>query len=164
MKFLITPNPQSNSTNKSIINPIPQLIAHPADVHFDIDASYTWAENKTGNTPLAEIPPLRVVSTLKSPEYQGLNAFLRYTFNSEQTRIDETLNESSTPSWSKFDAGVAYSFSKVTLNLEVENIAGQNYYQHLSYFRNPFSASATVYEPGRTVRLRILYNQTVFGN
>jgi iron complex outermembrane receptor protein len=74
------------------------------------------------------------------------------------------LNESATPSWNKFDLGLAYSFSSFTLNLEVDNIANQNYYQHLSYFRNPFSSGARVYEPGRTIRLRILYNQAVFGN
>lgn len=131
--------------------------------YFDIDASYTWAENKTNNTPMVEIAPIKIMSTLKLPDYQGFTAFLRHTFNSEQTRIDVMLNESPTPSWNKFDAGVAYSFSSLILNLEVENITGQNYYQHLSYFRNPFSSSAKVYEPGRTVRLRILFNQTVFG-
>jgi iron complex outermembrane receptor protein len=131
--------------------------------YFDIDATYTWAENKTNSTPLAEIPPLRIMSTLKMPDYHGFSAFLRYTFNSEQTRIDESLNESETPSWNKFDLGVAYSLGRFTLNLELENIANQNYYQHLSYFRNPFSSGAKVYEPGRTVRLRILFNQTVFG-
>jgi iron complex outermembrane receptor protein len=132
--------------------------------YFDIDATYTWAENKTGDAPMAEIPPLKIMSTLKLPDYYGFTAFLRHTFNSEQTRIDETLNESQTPSWSKFDLGLAYSFSRFTLNLEIENVANQNYYQHLSYYRNPFSSGARVYEPGRTVRLRILFNRTVIGD
>jgi iron complex outermembrane receptor protein len=108
--------------------------------YFDLKFSYTWAENQNTKTPLSEILPVRIESTIKLPDFHGISALLRGTYHSKQDRIDDYLNETSSASWYKFD------------------LAYELYTQHLSYLRNPFASGNKVYEPGRLVRLSIRYN------
>ncbi|KAB2843354.1 MAG: TonB-dependent receptor, partial [Melioribacteraceae bacterium] len=126
--------------------------------HLNISANYTYAQNKTNASPLAEIPPFKITSTIYSPEFSGLTGFIRHTFNDSQTRVDLNLSEKSTPSWNKLDAGISYTLKTIRLSLEVENITNELYYQHLSYSRDPFASGATVFEPGRTIRFNIKYD------
>ena len=39
---------------------------------IDMNAGYTFAQNVTNNNPLSEIPPLRVTTTLTSPEFYNI--------------------------------------------------------------------------------------------
>lgn len=125
--------------------------------YLSTNASYIWAENLTQNTPLAEIPPFQVQTTLKSPHYNGMSGFLRHTYADAQTRVDDSLNERVTPHWNRVDAGMAYQTGMVKWSLEVVNLTNAVYYQHLSYLRDPFAAGNIVYEPGRYVRFSIAY-------
>ena len=125
---------------------------------FDFVASYTYAQNKTDDNPLAEIPPFKLITNVRTPVLQSTQLYLRGTYSAEQNRIDPLLNEKSTPSWYKVDAGAVYGFNKFLLSLEIENLTNQTYYQHLSYLRDPFSSGQQIFEPGRTIRLGIKYN------
>lgn len=125
----------------------------------DMNAGYTLAQNVTNDNPLSEIPPLRITTILTSPEVYNLSLYIRHSYNDAQTRIDETLKESTTPAWNKADLGATYSAGSFLIALEVNNITNANYYQHLSYLRNPFASGVQVYEPGTTVRLNIRINQ-----
>lgn len=131
--------------------------------YVDLNASYAWAENKTGDSPLSEIPPLTVTTTLKSPSYKGLKAQLRHTYADAQTRIDESLDESTTPAWNRFDLGVSYKSRGIRFALEVENLTDELYYRHMSYLRNPYASGVTLYEPGRTFRFTMTFDD-VFKN
>jgi len=124
----------------------------------DVNASYTFAQNVTNENPLSEIPPLRITTTLTSPEFYNLVLFLRHSYNDAQTRIDETIKETSTPAWNKVDLGATYSIGSFLIALELNNITNADYYQHLSYLRNPFASGVQVYEPGRTIRLSLRFN------
>jgi len=42
--------------------------------------------------------------------------------------------------------------------LDIENLTDELYHQHLSYLRNPYSAGVTVNEPGRTIRLSVVWD------
>lgn len=126
--------------------------------YLNISANYTYAQNKTNDSPLAEIPPFKITSTIYSPEFSGLTGFIRHTFNDSQTRVDLNLSEKSTPSWNKLDAGISYTIKTIRISLEIENITNELYYQHLSYSRDPFASGATVFEPGRTIRFNIKYD------
>ena len=126
-------------------------------LYFDSELNYTYAQNTTEETPLAEIQPLNLKNTIKLPQVMGLNLYIRHTYNNAQTRIDENLGETTTPAYNKFDAGVTYSFSELTLNIEAENLTNAKYYQHLSYLRNPFASGMRVYEPGTTLRINLRY-------
>lgn len=124
---------------------------------FDSELNYTYAQNTMDDSPVAEIQPLQLKSTVKLPAYNGINLFVRHTYNNAQTRIDEFLGETTTPAYNKFDVGVSYSYSEVTFSLEAENITNQLYYQHLSYLRNPFASGMRVYEPGTSLRMNVRY-------
>ena len=125
---------------------------------IDMNAAYTFAQNVTNDDPLSEIPPLRVTTTLTSPEIYNLVLFLLHSYNDAQTRIDEAIKETTTPAWNKVDLGATFSAGSFLIGLEVNNITNVNYYQHLSYLRNPFASGVKVYEPGRTIRLSLRFN------
>ncbi len=127
--------------------------------NVEINASYIWAENNTNNTPLAEIPPLRISTKLITPRFSNIFAYVKHTFNDSQNRIYELLNEKATPSWNKFDLGIVYTNNNINISLEVENITDAQYYQHLSYLRDPFASGIDVFEPGRTIRLSFMTNK-----
>mgnify|MGYP002079803787 CR=1 FL=1 len=124
---------------------------------IDILASYTWAENRSDATPLAEILPLRVVTKLTSPKWMDMVFFVRHTWSDGQTRVDPAVSETVPPAWNRLDAGVSGEFRGIKASLEVENITNANYQSHLSYFRDPFKAGFKVYEPGLMVRLNFGY-------
>jgi len=124
---------------------------------LELNAFYTWAENLETETPLAEIPPLHLSAKVKSPVSWPIEAFVRGVWESEQTRIDDFLNETATPSWYHIDLGIGYTWEKLNFGLEIENITNENYYQHLSYLRDPFSSGFQVYDPGRIIRFKIMY-------
>ena len=130
-----------------------------ADWKFvNVNAVYTYAQNKTNDSPLAEIPPFKITTTLFSPEFAGLTGFVRHIYNDAQTRVDLNLSENTTPSWNKIDLGISYLYESVRLTLEIENLTNELYYQHLSYLRDPFASGADVFEPGMTIRLNIKYD------
>ena len=124
-----------------------------------VNAGYTYAQNTTSKSPLSEISPLNVVTKLTSPAFYNTFVFIKHTFNNSQLRVDETLNESTTPAWNKFDIGVMYNTKTFLISLEVENITNALFYQHLSYLRDPFASGNRVYEPGVTVRLNFRFSQ-----
>jgi iron complex outermembrane receptor protein len=125
---------------------------------IDMNAGYTFAQNVTNDNPLSEIPPLRITTTLTTPEFYNTVIFLRHSYNDAQTRIDEIVKETTTPTWNEVDLGATYSAGSFLIGLEVNNITNANYYQHLSYLRNPFASGVQVYEPGRTIRLSLRFN------
>lgn len=124
---------------------------------IEITASYTYAENRSDNSPLAEIPPLKVITRLISPKWMDLSFYLRHTYSDAQARFDLTLGETETPAYNKIDLGVTGEYQRVKFSLEVENLLNINYYSHLSYFRDPFKSGMKVFEPGTTVRLNLGY-------
>lgn len=126
--------------------------------YFDFGMSYTYAQNLTQDTPLAEIRPLQINAKLRSPNYWNTNLYIKAAYEAEQDRVDEVLKEDTTPSWYRIDIGAKYEFDNLMLRLEFENITNQLFYRHLSYSRNPFASGNKVYEPGRRVYLSLSYS------
>ncbi len=126
---------------------------------IELDASYTWAKNITSASPLSEITPLTVHTTLVSPKYYGVRFLLKHIYNDAQLRVDESLNEVTTPAWNKLNIGFDFNYLSYTISVMVENITNQQYYQHLSFLRDPFASGFRVYEPGRTFRITLKTNQ-----
>lgn len=123
----------------------------------EVTASYTNAENKSDETPLAEIPPLKVSTRIASPEWMDMVLYLRHTYSDGQSRVDLNLGETSTPAYNKLDLGLTGKYQQIQFSLEVENLLNANYYSHLSYFRDPFKSGMKVFEPGTTVRINVGY-------
>jgi iron complex outermembrane receptor protein len=124
---------------------------------FDINASYTYGENTTDSRAMAEIQPLHIDAKIKTPQKWPFYGFLRVTWENEQTRVDEFLNESATPSWYSLDLGLGYDISKFRISLNVDNLTNENYARHLSYLRDPFASGFQVFDPGRIIRLNVSY-------
>ena len=122
-----------------------------------LDVSYNYGVNNSSDKVLAEIQPFKATVTLQSPDYYNFTSYIRNTFNAEQNRVDELLNETTTPSWNKFDLGIQYKYNLLKFSFEVENLFNEQYYQHLSYQRDPFASGATVYEPGRIILVSVMY-------
>lgn len=126
---------------------------------IQMNAAYTYAQNTTNDLPLSEIQPLSISTTLTSPVLFNSIVYLKHTYNNAQIRVDEVLNESTTPAWNRIDIGATYSAGTFLISLEIENLTNAFYYQHLSYLRDPFASGAKVFEPGTTVRLNFRLNQ-----
>jgi len=131
--------------------------------YLDILAGYTWASNSTADSALTEIPPVPLITTVKIPVPSTATGSIRHTYNDAQTRIDRSLNETPTGAWHRLDVGLTYRLNQVKLAVDVTNLTDELYYQHLSYLRNPFATGLRVYEPGRTVRINLLYMSDLGG-
>lgn len=124
---------------------------------LDVSASYTWGNNETDNRPLIEILPLRITTTLTTPEFSGLKLYVRHKYEHSQNRVDPELMETPTGSWNTIDAGIMGRYKGLSCSLDVENIGDASYYRHLSYLRDPFASGYRVWEPGISASLNIRY-------
>ncbi|MCB0748995.1 MAG: hypothetical protein KDC90_16165, partial [Ignavibacteriae bacterium] len=160
-----------NNLVKQVVNQTPFLTYANVDAYLlgtnlnmkykniEVDGAYIWAKNTSNNSPLSEIPPLKISTKIISPEYENIIVYLKHTYNNSQTRVDDLLNETTSKAWNKIDLGFMYNFRNLNISLDIENILDANYYQHLSYLRDPFSSGLQVYEPGRVFRISFKTNQ-----
>ncbi len=126
--------------------------------YFSSELSYTYGQNTSSDIPLSEIAPLRIASTIYSPEFKGLNLFVTHVYNNAQTRIDKTVSEFNSETFNVFNLGLNYKLYKLSVSLEVNNLFNTTYFNSLSYARNPYSSGAKVYEPGRNFTLGALFS------
>jgi hypothetical protein len=125
---------------------------------IQLNASYTYAQNTTNNSPLSEIQPFSISTRLTSPVFYNSIVYLKHTYNDAQTRVDQSLNESTTPAWNRIDIGAMYNTGNILISIDLENLTNTLYYKHLSYLRDPFATGNKVFEPGTTVRLNVRVN------
>ncbi len=125
--------------------------------YLGLRAAYTIGKNVTENRPLAEVQPFTLETTLKAPSWRGLGLWLRHVYADAQTRVDTSLNETPTSSWHRLDLGLGWKSESLSMNLELENLAGEEYSQHLSYQRDPFAAKTRVLAPGLQLRVAFSY-------
>ncbi len=139
------------------------LNLHPAEfLHFDNTFSYTHAQNKTFDRPLALIPAGTIRNTLRfEPKVGGLNNFfvsvgLDNFFS--QNRIDPTF-ETAAGGYTLLNAGIGATFNmgKQAFKLAVSgnNLTNRRYYDALNRLR-PGRLALTdptfgVYNPGRNI-------------
>ena len=130
----------------------------PLSSRWFISASAAYARGTKDPDPelgqvsenLAEMPPLtgRLGVRWQSPRYfaelEGVGA-------TQQDKVDTDLNEERTPAWGIVNIKTGATYRHWRLMLIFENLFNRNYYDHLSYQRNPFRSGFTVYEPGRSV-------------
>jgi iron complex outermembrane receptor protein len=121
-----------------------------------LQTGYTWGENLTNRSPLAEIQPWTIQARVQTPEKEALHVWATATYHTRQGRVDRALQETPTPSWYRLDLGVRYRYQIAELRLEVFNVLDRTYRQHLSYVRNPYAAGRPVYEPGRTFAISLM--------
>ncbi|GGK56453.1 MULTISPECIES: TonB-dependent receptor domain-containing protein [Flavobacteriaceae] len=125
---------------------------------FTSDVSYTQAENKDFDEPLAHIPPFMANLRVK---YEVDNYW--FTLNSRlvarQDRISSTFMEEETPGFGTLDFRAGYTpFKGVSIGVAVLNMFDKNYYEHLNFsYKNSNTLSGRIYEPGRNFTTYLKY-------
>ena len=139
------------------------LTLHPAAfIHFDNTFSYTHAQNKTFDRPLALIPAGVIHNTLRfEPKVSGVKNFyvsLGLDNFFSQNRIDPTF-ETAAGGYTLLNAGVGATFNMgkqpIKLAISGNNLTDKRYYDALNRLR-PGRLALTdptfgVYNPGRNV-------------
>ncbi len=133
-------------------------VSLPYDIYLRGSLSYTEARNKDGHRPLAEIPPLR---GLLSVRYDIDSWFVEIAENlaTRQDRVDTGLNELPTAGWMTTDLKAGFNYNSMSIYGGVNNMLDKQYYSHLSYLRDPFVSGVgyKVPENGRNFYLTVTY-------
>jgi iron complex outermembrane receptor protein len=105
---------------------------------------------------LAEMPPMRSRTNLR---YDTGTFFgeIEALFSGPQDHVDSALGEQSTPGYGIANLKGGLNYKRASLRLGLNNIFGRNYYEYLSYQRDPFRSGARVYEPGRNFFVSLSY-------
>ncbi len=112
--------------------------------------AYTRGINKTENTNLAEMPPLKgklgIRYTLNNwfTELQGI-------FANTQSLVDKNIGERRTGGWGIANLLIGYEMEEIKFNAGINNLFNRYYSEHLSYVREPFSTGIRIPEPGRNI-------------
>ncbi|WP_456377407.1 TonB-dependent receptor domain-containing protein [Lutibacter sp.] len=125
---------------------------------FTSDLSYTQAENKDINEPLAHIPPFMANLGAKFQDnkfWMALNARLV----AEQSRISDSFMEQETPGFGTLDFRIGVEpYKGLSIGAAVLNIFDKTYYEHLNFsYSNSNILSGKIYEPGRNFTTYIKY-------
>lgn len=128
------------------------------DLFLKGSLSYTQGESKDEDRPLAEIPPLRGSVALR---YDNSSWFVELAENlaDRQDRVDSGLNEQETAGWATTDIKAGLNYQALSVIAGVDNLFDRQYYNHLSYLRDPFAGGVgyKVPETGRNIYLTLGY-------
>jgi iron complex outermembrane recepter protein len=108
------------------------------------------------STNLPEMPPLRTWAALRYV-YKYAIAELGGTGVARQSLVDRDLKETSTAGYGLMNVKLGLSYRKLNFSLAVDNLLNRYYYEHLSYYRDPFSSGTKVPEPGRNFFTQVRY-------
>ena len=125
---------------------------------FTSDFSYTQAENKDFNEPLAHIPPFMAHLGAK---YEDANFWIALSSRlvANQSRIAASYLEQETPGFGTLDLRVGFEpYNGLSIGAALLNIFDKTYYEHLNFsYSNSNILSGKIYEPGRNFTTYIKY-------
>ena len=103
---------------------------------------------------VAEMPPLtaRLALRWQNPSWF---AEVEGVAMAEQDRIDSDLGEETTPAWAIGNLRAGYTSGPWQLMVVIDNLFDRTYFEHFSYFRDPFRAGIRLNEPGRSFSVRL---------
>jgi iron complex outermembrane receptor protein len=109
------------------------------------------------STSLPEMPPLRT--------WAALRYVYRYAFTeigssavARQNLVSRDLNESPTPGYALMHLKLGLAYRRIYASLVADNLLNRYYYEHLSYYRDPFRSGVKVPEPGRNLFVQVKYD------
>jgi len=133
-------------------------ISLPYDLFLKGSLSYSQGKNKDADTPLSEMPPLRGSLALR---YDNSLWFMELAENMarRQDRVDPGLSEQETAGWATTDVKAGLNYKALSLIAGVDNLFDKQYYNYLSYLRDPFASGVgnKVPENGRNIYLTLGY-------
>lgn len=121
-----------------------------ANLRFNSDVSYTYAQNKDFNESLPQIQPMTAnINAI----YKKNNYWIKLNshFVARQDRVSASFMEQESPSYASFDFSAGIKPTKnLSLGASVLNIFDNAYYDHLNFsYKNADTLSGKIYEPGR---------------
>ncbi|MDY6934322.1 MAG: TonB-dependent receptor [Spirochaetota bacterium] len=127
--------------------------------HLDLQwgLSYSLGRDDTYEKPLFETPPITSRIALRW-EMDDYFTEIESLISDDQDRIDSDLNEEKTPGWSIFNIKIGMKYRMFNLFAGIQNIFDRQYYEHLSYQRDPFRTGIRVPEIGRNYYFFLAYS------
>jgi iron complex outermembrane receptor protein len=108
------------------------------------------------DSDLAEIPPLRSRTSLRYDTGRFFGE-VEGVFEGRQENVDSALGEQPTAGFGIANLRGGVNYKKLSLILSLNNVFSRQYYEHLSYQRDPFRSGTRVYEPGRNFLVNLSY-------
>ncbi len=125
---------------------------------FTSEFSYTYAENKDMNEPLAQIPPFMATVGAK---FENKNYWfaLNSRLVANQSRVATSFMEKETPGFGTLDFRAGFEpIKNLSVGAAVLNVFDSTYYEHLNFaYKNSNTLSGKIYEPGRNFTTYIKY-------
>jgi iron complex outermembrane receptor protein len=109
---------------------------------------------RSGNLP--EMPPLRGWSALRYARRWAFAELGAIAVN-RQGLVSTDLRESPTAGYALLNPKFGFTAGRLSGSFTVENLLNRFYYEHLSYYRDPFSSGVKIPEPGRNVFVQLRY-------
>ena len=126
---------------------------------FESQLNFIWGENQNNSEPLAEIAPLSIINTLRFPKFLGIGVIVYHQWENIQKRIDSKLRESPSESWNTIGVSLDYELKPFKFIMSVDNLLNHRFSRYLSSARDPYSAGIKVFDPGRTISLKVLFDK-----
>jgi iron complex outermembrane receptor protein len=102
------------------------------------------------------MPPLRTWAALRYV-YKTLFAEVGGTGVRRQSLVNTDLQETPTAGYGLMDLKLGFAHRKFSASFSVDNLLNHYYYEHLSYYRDPFASGVRVPEPGRNLFVQVKY-------
>ena len=106
---------------------------------------------------LPEMPPLRGWSALRYA-HRWAFAELGTVAANRQSLVSSDLKEVPTAGYGLLNIKLGFTHRKLSGSFTVDNLLNHFYYEHLSYYRDPFAAGVKIPEPGRNVFAQLRYS------
>ncbi|MCP4338876.1 MAG: TonB-dependent receptor [Desulfobulbaceae bacterium] len=131
-------------------------IALPYDLFAKGTLSYVRGENTDTDLPLAEMPPLSGSVSLRYDNGEYFTELIE-RFAAKQDRVDTSLDEDETAGWGVTDIKAGTNWKNWELIAGINNLFDKNYFNHLSYQRDPFRSGEKVPEIGQFFYMNLSY-------
>jgi iron complex outermembrane recepter protein len=105
---------------------------------------------------MPEMPPLRGWSALRYAHRWAFAEFGTVAAN-RQSLVSSDLKEVPTAGYGLLNIKLGFTHRKLSGSFTVDNLLNRFYYEHLSYYRDPFAAGVKVPEPGRNFFAQLRY-------
>jgi len=106
---------------------------------------------------MPEMPPLRAWSALRYAHPWAF-AELGTVVVNRQSLVSGDLNETPTAGYGLLNIKLGATYRKLSAGFTIDNLLNRFYYEHLSYYRDPFASGVKVPEPGRNVFAQLRYS------
>ena len=127
-------------------------------LYFNVDLTYTYAQNLDFNQPLPEIAPFTSLISLKY-KYKNFSLELQNEYQAKQDRISDLVGEKESEAFSVININASFVlFKDLSFGFALDNVLNENYYRHLSRPYKNMDTYSMFYEPGRSFRIFAKYS------